>query len=64
VRRGNIDDARNHSIELFRVQAAELFEHPEQEEAFRPAGDQEVLPLLPEAYAAQGSEIGDSETGE
>jgi hypothetical protein len=51
------------------VQAAELFHDAEQEEADGAAGDQQVLPVLPEAHASQGSEIRidgqeDKKTGE
>jgi hypothetical protein len=50
---------RNHHLELFGVQATQLLEHAEQKEADREAGNQEILPVLPETHASQGSEIGD-----
>jgi hypothetical protein len=56
-------NARNHSIELFGVQATQLLEHTEQKKADREAGNQEILPVLPETHASQGSEIGDIEKG-
>jgi hypothetical protein len=40
-----------------RLQKPELHDHQEPEEAFRPAGDEEVLQVVPEAHRAQGSEI-------
>jgi hypothetical protein len=41
------------------MQAAELLQYPEQEEANRAAGDQEVLSVLPETHATQRSQIGE-----
>jgi hypothetical protein len=42
------------------VQGAELLDHEEPEDDDGPAGIQKVLPPLPQAHAAQGSEIVDS----
>jgi hypothetical protein len=42
-----------------RVQTPELFVDAEQEEADGEARDQEVLSVLPEAHASQGSQIDD-----
>jgi hypothetical protein len=39
------------------LQRAELFDHQEPEDHDGAAGAEEVLPRLPQAYAAQGSEI-------
>jgi hypothetical protein len=39
------------------VQRPELFDHQEQEDDTGPFGVQQVLPEVPEAHAAQGSEI-------
>jgi hypothetical protein len=39
------------------LQRAQLLDNQEPEDHSRPAGDEEVLQALPEAYAAQGSEI-------
>jgi hypothetical protein len=39
------------------VQRAELFDDQEPEDDDRAAGIQEILPSLPQAHAAQGSEI-------
>jgi hypothetical protein len=39
------------------LQRAELFDHQEPEDDDGAAGVQEVLPPLPQAYAAQGSEV-------
>jgi hypothetical protein len=40
------------------LQRAELFDDQEPEDDDGAAGIQEILPPLPQAYAAQGSEIG------
>jgi hypothetical protein len=50
---------RNHYFELFGVQATQLLEHTKQKKADREAGNQKILPVLPETHASQGSEIGD-----
>jgi hypothetical protein len=39
------------------LQRAELFDHEKPEDDDRAAGIQEILPPLPQAYAAQGSEV-------
>jgi hypothetical protein len=39
------------------LQRAELFDHQESEDDDRAAGVQKILPPLPQAHAAQGSEI-------
>ena len=42
--------ARNHHIAVHRVQAQELHQDQEQEDHDRAAGDEEVLPVLPQAH--------------
>jgi hypothetical protein len=39
------------------VQRAQLFDHEESEDDTGSAGTEEILPPLPQAHAAQGSEI-------
>jgi len=39
------------------LQKPELHVHQEPEEASGPAGDEEVLPVVPETYPAQRSEV-------
>jgi hypothetical protein len=39
------------------LQGTELFQDQEPEDHAGPAGDEEILPPVPEAHAAQGSEI-------
>jgi hypothetical protein len=39
------------------LQRTELFDHQEPEDNAGPAGVEEVLPAVPEAHAAQGSQI-------
>jgi hypothetical protein len=39
------------------VQRAELLDHEKSEDDDGPAGIQEILPTLPQAHAAQGSEV-------
>jgi hypothetical protein len=40
-----------------RLQKPELHDHEEPEEAYRPARDEQVLQGVPQAHAAQGSEV-------
>ncbi len=42
---------------MFILQASQLQRHKEQEEADRQGGVQEVLPLVQQAYAAQGNKV-------
>jgi hypothetical protein len=39
------------------VQEPELFQYQEQEDHYRTAGNEEILPPLPEAPAAQGNQV-------
>jgi hypothetical protein len=48
---------RNYYDAVRRLQRAELFEHQESEDDSGPAGIEEILQALPEAYAAQRSEM-------
>jgi len=50
-------DARDYYVAVRRLQKPQLHDDEEQEEAYRAAGDQEVLQYLPQADGAQGSEI-------
>jgi hypothetical protein len=39
------------------MQESELFGHQEQEDHHGTVGDEEILPVLPEAPAAQGNQV-------
>ncbi len=52
-----IKNARNDYVAVRRMQKPQLHNDEEQEEAFRAAGDEEVLQYVPAADGAQGSEI-------
>jgi hypothetical protein len=41
------------------VQAPELFDDEKSDEDPGKAGDEEILPVLPEAHASQGNKIGE-----
>jgi hypothetical protein len=45
------------------MQKPELFGHQEQEDHYGAVGDEEVLPVLPEAPAAQGNQVELGRTG-
>ena len=47
----------HHHVPVHRVQEPELHEHEEQEDHHRAAGNEEVLPALPEAPGAQGNQV-------
>jgi hypothetical protein len=49
--------ARYHSFTVRQLQAKELHDHEEQENAAGEAGSEEVLPLLPVAPGAQRGEV-------
>ena len=49
--------ARHHHARVYGLQAPELLDNEEQEEAFRPGGIQEVLPLVQQAHDAQGNPL-------
>jgi hypothetical protein len=42
---------------VHRVQAAQLQHHEKQKKRPRQAGDEQVLPLLPQAHGSQGNEV-------
>jgi hypothetical protein len=42
---------------MYGVQESELFEHQEQEDDDRAAGDEEILPQVPPAPGAQGNQV-------
>jgi hypothetical protein len=42
---------------MWRLQKSQLHNDKKQKEAFRPAGDQEVLQFVPQAHSTQGSEV-------
>jgi hypothetical protein len=44
---------------MFGVQESELFDHQEPEDNAGSLGVQQVLPEVPETYAAQRSEVGE-----
>jgi hypothetical protein len=46
------------------MQAAELHLHAEQEDPDGASGDQQILQVLPETYASQGSEMSRGGTAE
>jgi hypothetical protein len=52
-----LSDARDHYVAVRRLQESQLHHDEEQEEAYRAAGDQEILQYLPPANGAQGSEV-------
>src|SRR5688500_18810725 len=56
--RQGLSNARHHSTGVRRVQTPQLQHDEEQEEDDGTARDEEVLPVLPEAPAAQGAEVG------
>src|SRR5690606_25967925 len=56
VTRGDADEGQDHA-RLLAVRGAELLDGQEQAAAPRAGGAQEVLPALPDAYAAQGDEV-------
>jgi hypothetical protein len=47
----------NHSAAVHGVQGQELLHDEEPEDNAGPAGDEQVLPEVPQAHAAQGSEV-------
>ena len=54
------ENARDHHIAVFGMQAEELFHHAQQENQNRTASDQQVLPLLQKTCVSQGSQVGQS----
>lgn len=50
-------NARNHYVAVRGVQEPQLHNVEEQEEAYRAAGNEEVLQHMPQANGAQGSEV-------
>jgi hypothetical protein len=42
---------------MWRLQESQLHNDKKQKEAFRSAGDQEVLQFVPQAHSTQGSEV-------
>jgi hypothetical protein len=49
---------------VFGVQAAELHLHAEQEDPDRAFGNEEILQVLPETHASQGSEVTRGQTAD
>jgi hypothetical protein len=54
-------DARNHHLAVRRLQKSQLLDDQKQEEEPGPAGAQEILLIVPQAYGPQGSEVTSSE---
>jgi hypothetical protein len=52
-----ISDARDYYVAVRRLQEPQLHNDEEQEEAYRTAGNEEVLQYVPEANGTQGSEV-------
>jgi len=53
---GGYYERKNHP-RLHRVQAEKLRNHEEQEERSRSFGNEQVLPVLPQAHPSQGNEV-------
>jgi hypothetical protein len=53
----NQHGTRDHHFSMHRMQEPELFGHQEQEDHHGAAGNEEILPVLPEAPAAQGNQV-------
>jgi hypothetical protein len=51
------DAQRDHHLGLRGLQAKELQHHQEQKKAFRASQLEEILPVLQQAYGAQGDQI-------
>jgi hypothetical protein len=49
--------ARNYYVAMQRLQAPKLHDHEEPEETYGPARDEQVLQIVPQAHAAQRSEV-------
>jgi hypothetical protein len=53
-----LSDARDHYVAVRGLQEPQLHDDKKQEEAYRAAGNEEVLQHLPQANGTQGSEVG------
>jgi hypothetical protein len=54
---GHQHGTRNHHVSMHGMQESELFGDQEQKDHYRAVGNEEILPLLPEAPGAQGNQV-------